>query len=189
MTDYDFKNNATAKNVKSYSANRCCQPRIIAWLASTISSVSFPLKESVAGEEKATDYPRQDSASPWSGSGADPGVEAPLGVAPSINGACGEAFESINLADLGEPEPGASTQSRVPNQRLQSAAEGSGSPPPLVEAVGSNSTANAVVKSQAENSPVCDETASTNPSPHPDGLDVPRRADGMPLSSHAHAPN
>jgi hypothetical protein len=31
-----------------------------------------------AGQSKATDYPRQDNASPWSGGGADPGVEPPL---------------------------------------------------------------------------------------------------------------
>jgi hypothetical protein len=92
-------------------------------------------KQTVAGEEKATDYPRQDSASPWSGGGADPGVEAPLGVAIDEMEPTGEQFEvDRSIADLGGPEPGAIHASRVPNQELKSALEGSGSSPSLAEA-------------------------------------------------------
>jgi hypothetical protein len=62
-----------------------------------------------AGQSKATDYPRQDSASPWSGGGADPGVEPPTGEAIDAMEPCGEQFEIEKSLETGAPETGAMT--------------------------------------------------------------------------------
>jgi hypothetical protein len=125
-----------------------------------------------AGQSKSTEYPRQNSESPWSGSGADPGVEPPTGVAIDAMEPCGEAFEQLVDPSLVQ------TQSRVDQRLSESAADGSGPPPTLVEDVALTSVVS---------TPATDvvETASTNPPD--DGLDVPRRGDGYPLSSHTHA--
>jgi hypothetical protein len=58
----------------------------------------------VTGSQAATKYPRQDNASPWSGSGADPGVEPSLGYPIDQMENCGEAFEiEKSLAASSDP--------------------------------------------------------------------------------------
>lgn len=146
----------------------------------------------VTGTKQASaQYPRQGSDSPWSGGGADPGLEPPTGQDINFVEPVGEAFEvaaSIAEQAIGEAESEAAQSLREQQPKGAMTVVRSASPPSLAEAERSDSTANAVVKTQAANSPVCVETASANPPSYPDGLDVPRRADGMPLSSHAHAP-
>ena len=110
-----------------------------------------------AGQQATTKYPKQESASPWSGGGGDPGVEPSLGYSINDLEATGTAAE-IEASLVEAVAPASSSSHSLSNAQA-------GSP-----------------------SPACAETASTNPPP-PDGLDdVPRRADGWPLSSHAHAP-
>lgn len=175
----------------------------------------------VGTKSAAQQYPRQDSASPWSGGGAHPGLEPPTGQDINFVEPCGEQFEierSIAEQSIGEPEPRCDHTSRVPNQRLQSGVEGLGSPPPVDRGAPADQS-NSAVPSTGDTSALCEPPRSTpsstklageqrstpavvgsaggphrplasrrspaNPSSHPDGLDVPRRADGMPLSSHA----
>jgi hypothetical protein len=116
----------------------------------------FREKETITGSQASTKYPCQDSASPWSGGGADPGVEPPLGVEINAQEPVGEAHE-IEASLAASSNPALSQQVRT------ASVEDDGAASQLAEAVGSDSTANAVVKSQAANSPACAETASANP--------------------------
>jgi hypothetical protein len=61
----------------------------------------FRVKETIAGEQAATQYPRQPEASPWAG---DPvGLEPPLGVEINAQEPTGEAHEiEKSLAALPE---------------------------------------------------------------------------------------
>jgi hypothetical protein len=61
----------------------------------------FRVKETIAGEQAATQYPRQPEASPWAG---DPvGLEPPLGVEIDAQEPMGEAHEiEKSLAALPE---------------------------------------------------------------------------------------
>jgi hypothetical protein len=83
----------------------------------------------VTGSQAATKYPRQDNASPWSGAGADPGLEPPIGIDVSAVDPVGEQFEidrSISEQEIGGPV-GASAIPR--DQELKKSAPEAGSPP------------------------------------------------------------
>ena len=75
----------------------------------------FREKESIAGEQAATQYPKQNNASPWSGGGADPGIEPPTGVAIDAMEPTGEAHEI-------EKSLAASSSDPALSQRVRSAA-------------------------------------------------------------------
>jgi hypothetical protein len=126
-----------------------------------------------AGQSKSTDYPMQPASSPWSGAGADPGLEAPLGYSVNDLEPTGEAHEQA-LSELAQE-----------GQRCVPHNAGEDNAAHLVEAVALTADANAVVKSQVDNSPACAETASTKSTAEEpdDGLDTSRREDGWPLSS------
>ena len=132
MTDYDFKNNATRKE-REELLHESMLPTTYHRLAGLDDQLGgrFRVKESVAGEEKATDYPKQPEGSPWSAQ-ADVGVEPPTGEEIAAMSPTGEFFEvqrSIAEQELGEPA-GASTHPACQNQELRVALE-AGSPPDL----------------------------------------------------------
>jgi hypothetical protein len=56
-----------------------------------------------AGQSKATDYPAQPASSPWSGGGADPGLEAPLGYSVNEMEVCGEATNNHLRSLVSQP--------------------------------------------------------------------------------------
>jgi hypothetical protein len=110
----------------------------------------FRVKESISGEEAAVHVPRLPENSPWAGDPVPP--EEPLGY--SIN----------DLAPTGEThELGVSSSSSSATSAIWTDGVGGDAPSDLVEAVALTADANAVVKSRVDNSPACDETASTKP--------------------------
>jgi hypothetical protein len=183
MTNADrpFINNATRKEREDLlrEAQLPTSYHKLAGLDDTLGG-RYRVKETISGEQAATQYPKQDSASPWSGGGAQVPPEEPLNFDVTAVDPVGEQFEiqrSIT-EQLVDPDL-VHTQSRVDQQStLVSAVEGSG-PPPKLAASSDAPTANslgAVVE--------IDDAAIP-----PDGLDdVPRRADGFPMSSHAIKP-
>lgn len=87
----------------------------------------FAQARHVTGSAPSVEYPKLPGNSPWSGDPVPP--EEPLGYSVNDLEPTGEAHELAQSQAIGEPEPGAITQSRVPNQQLMSAVEGLGSPP------------------------------------------------------------
>jgi hypothetical protein len=143
----------------------------------------YRVKETITGEEKAAQYPA--ASSPWT-AGNDAGLEMPTGQDVNFVEPCGEAHEvaaSIVEQELG----GEPTQSR--DQELQIIGALEGSPPPSLTGTlaPAGDPSSAVKPMQAVLAPArVGETVPVNASTQPDdGLDVPRRSDGMPLSSHA----
>jgi hypothetical protein len=138
----DFRNDATQRErreiVKNERKLRQGERQSTTYHAQAMAGLDEPggrfanQARYVTGSEAAVNYPA--SSPPWHAQ-ADPGIEPPTGVAIDAMEPCGEQFEiERSLEELGGPEPGAGSQSRVPNQELKSALEGSGSPPSLVEA-------------------------------------------------------
>jgi hypothetical protein len=145
----------------------------------------------VTGSEPSTQYPA--AAPPWQ-SQSDAGLEPPLNQDVNFVEPVGEAFEvEASIAEQEElgGEPGAITQSRVPDQELHIIGALEGSPPPSL--TGTTAPADppfSAVKPIQALAPCVGETVPVNPTPEQpdDGLDVPRRSDGFPMSSHAVKP-
>ena len=167
----------------------------------------------VSGSEAATNMPRLPESSPWASDSV--GVEPPTGEDITAMNPVGEFWEverSIAEQELGEPA-GASTHPACQNLELQSALE-AGSPPDLEVDTGVPSTCPpkrpagtgvlstsipstelagdsaslalaGTVGSAATSPPASVETSPANPPQPDDGLDVPRRSDGFPMSSHS----
>lgn len=173
----------------------------------------FREKESIAGEQAATQYPKQNSASPWSGSGADPGVEPPTGVAIDAQDPVGEFFEierSIaeqELALLGQgcdpncamEAEGAQSSASSPLSSQEKRASSSPRAPGGIVVLGPPGCdaplSSAELAGEVDALPASNSRAGVERPRRPipidqpdDGLDVPRRADGMPLSSHSIKP-
>jgi hypothetical protein len=138
----------------------------------------------VTGSEPSTQYP---AAAPPSQSQSDAGLEPPLNQDVNQVQPVGESWEIE--ASIAEQELGGPTRAMAPGKSLPSAKQPSvsaanvGSPSALV-----GDGAPAVLPPTAV-APTHSASVRARPDHSPsqpdDGLDVPRRADGMPLSSHA----
>jgi hypothetical protein len=138
-----------------------------------------------AGQSKATDYPRQDSASPWSGGGAQVPPEEPLNFDVTAVEAVGEVWEQQKSIEQGEPTDAATPGKSLPSVKRSLVSARVGSPPPLTGTSAPADDSPAVKPMQAASAPArVGETVPVINSQPDDGLDTSRREDGWPLSSH-----
>jgi hypothetical protein len=159
----------------------------------------FAQSRHISGSAPSVEYPA--ASSPWT-AGNDAGLEPPLNQDVNFVEPCGEQWEIER--ELGGLEAGAMAQgTHAPpcvsiDSPLENAVEVS-SPPlpqrasPHAEQRRSSAKLDAdghAISTPAVSIPTTVETDSVaNPAQPDDGLDdVPRRADGWPLSSHAPAP-